>query len=116
MADIDKTKQALLTLINVAEQFDIALLDGKLSLSEVVTVVVSAIPGASAIWENRIELVAELKDLDSDELAEVNQFVATELDLSNELAEKKVEKVIAALIALIDMVSALREKPEEVVE
>ena len=94
MADIDKTKQALLVVINAAEQVDLALVDGSLSLAEGISIAVSAIPGAASIWENRVELVEELKELDSSELEEIKGFVATELDLANELAEKKVEKKV----------------------
>ena len=110
--DVDKLKKALVVAIELAEGVDEALEDGQFSLSEGIAIAVGTIPGGASLWENRVEIVEEIKDLDSAELAEINAYVAAELDLANDLTEKKVEKVIAALIAVVDMVAALREQDE----
>lgn len=106
--DIDKTKKALVVLINVAEGVDGALADGQLSLSEGISIVVGNIPGAAEVWSNRAELVEELKDLDSAEVAELEAFVAQELDLNNDATELVVEKAVSWVVSTAELGLAIK--------
>jgi len=116
MQDTDKLKNAIKTIIDLVEGVDEALEDGKLSLAEGISIAVSAVPDGAAVWASRAELVEEVQDLDDDELIDLENFIATEFDIRNDLAEEVVEAAIdfaVSGVGLVLAVKALRGAKEE---
>ena len=113
LEDTDKLKNALKTVINVVEGVDEALEDGKLSLAEGISIAVSAVPSGAEVWASRAELVEEVKDLDDDEIIDLENFIAAEFDIRNDKAEKVVEKAIGALVSIGELAFAVKDLKEE---
>ena len=108
MADTEKLRSALKTVIDIVEGVDDALEDGKLSLAEVLSIGVAAVPGGAAVWASRAELLEEVKDLDDDELIDLENFIATEFDIRNDQAEAVVEAAISFAISGVELAVAVK--------
>jgi len=113
MADTDKIKKALKAVIDITEGIDEAYEDGQLSLAEALSIGVSAVPEGVAIWTSRQELIEEIKDLDEDEIADLESYVAVEFDIRNDKAEKVVEKALSFVVAGVELALAAKALKKE---
>lgn len=113
---IDVTTKVIIFGIKLGEGIEKRLADdGKISLIEGVTLL-PVLKDAPGIVRSRKTLVAELKDLSSIELKQIQDLVAEELDLKADKIEVVVEKginVIVAVRELIDAIQDLRKEEEE---
>lgn len=93
---MENLKKALGKIFNTAGVVDRALEDKKIKGMEWVGIGASAI---AWVWIFRnFDLIAEdLKSLQEDQLPELNEWVATNFDLRNDVAEGIVEEAIAML-------------------
>lgn len=113
---IDVTTKVIIFGIKLGEGIEKRLADdGKISVWEGITLVpiLKDVPG---IVSTRKTLVAELKDLSSVELKQIQDLIAEELDLEADKIEVVVDKGINVVIAvreLIDAISDLRKEEEK---
>jgi len=97
---IEKIKNALSVVIETAEKVDQALADdGKISLFEGVGIAIKAVKFIGVVKDAE-ELQTEFMDMDDDEKQELINYVADELELTNEETEEKIEAIFSALITL----------------
>jgi len=106
---MENLKDALATVINIAEKTDAALEDGKITISEGVTLAFSAI-GLIKVVKNITPILDEYKALTDDQKAELSEWFAFEFDLQNDNVEAIVEMVFTALLNLGDVFDALLTK------
>ena len=107
--DTDKLKNALKTVIDIVEGVDEALEDGKLSLAEALSIGVAAVPAGAAVWTSRAELLEELRDLEDDEMIDLENFIATEFDIRNDAAERVVEAAISFVVGGVELGLAVKD-------
>lgn len=89
---VDKIKAALLVLIHIGMDVEDNLADdGKITWPEVGEMAMSNALDIFSVVKNAGELVAQLKDWDPVERAEVLAYVVEEFDLDNDKAEKVIE-------------------------
>ena len=96
---MENLKQALTTLINVAEKTDDALIDGKISIVEGVSIAMSAI-GLIKVIKNIKPLFEEYQILTDEELSQLSIWFAQEFDMQNENTEQIIEMIFAAILSL----------------
>ena len=95
-------KKALSVGLNLAKGINIALADdNKISFWETVGLVGKTFPLAEVI-NNRKALVAELRDLDETEKADLANWVKTQYDIPADKVENTVHKAIALFIQMLD--------------
>ena len=71
------------------------------------------------LWDDRVAVVNQAKDIDAAEKVEINAFVAAELDLKNDKVEAIIEKTIEAILettGVIDKIVELRNLIQEAKE
>jgi len=119
MYGIKETKELVKFGIDMAESFDKALGDGSFSLEDL-SFFFNAFISASAAFENIGQVPTELKDLSAEEMAELKEYVNTEFDIANDKLEAVIEKAIAVVIGIYELISlfkgGFRESDEPVVE
>jgi len=96
---MENLKQALTTLINVAEKTDDALIDGKISIVEGVSIAMSAI-GLIKVIKNIKPLFEEYQILTDEELSQLSIWFAQEFDMQNENTEQIIEMIFNAILSL----------------
>lgn len=101
---IDRIKFALGFLINYSESLIKKLEDKKLTWSERVGLIIDLTP-LMEIVKNRLELVEQLKDLDTDEFNELKNFAVVEFNINNEIAEKRVKKCLNVLSSIFELIT-----------
>lgn len=110
---IDVTTKVILFGIKLGEGIEKRLADdGKISVWEGITLVpiLKDVPG---IIRDRITLVAELKDLSSIELKQIEDLVAEELKIGKEKIKVVVLKGINVVIAVRELIDAIQELRED---
>lgn len=107
MLGIESLKTVAKFGIELGEKAADALADGKVSATEAFGFLptLMAIPG---ILAQKDDVVAEFKDLTSEERSELNAFIAAEFDIANDALESKIEKGLSAVVAILDLVSAFQ--------
>ena len=97
---MEKLKTALSTVMNVTEKTDSALADdGKISISEGVSIAMSAIGLVKVVKDAKL-IKEEFLALSTDERTGLIAWFATEFDLVNDNVEEIVESVFSALVQL----------------
>ncbi len=96
---MEKLKNALQTVINVAEITTEALDDGKISVIEGVNIAFAAV-GFVGVIKTIPEIVAEYKALSDDQKTELVDWFAEEFDIDNDNVEEIIETVFEALLNL----------------
>lgn len=86
-----------------------ALEDGKLSWDEY-PVLLGDLMGAGNVVATGKDFMNEVKDLDSDEAAELRDFVKKNFDIADDLIEEKIEAVVTWVAATYDMILVLKKK------
>ena len=106
---IEVTSKVILFGIKLTEGIEKRLSDdGKISLLEGITLlpVLKDVPG---IISDRATLVAELKDLSTDELIQLRELISEELDIEGDKLEEIVDKGIAVVIAIKELLDAIKK-------
>ena len=101
-------KDALKTVINVAEKTDEALEDGKISVSEGIGITFSAL-GLIKIVKNIKSLVQKYKDLTEEARTELADWFEEEFDIANDNVEAIVEDVFESLLKLGSVFDRLKK-------
>ena len=99
---MEDLKKALGTIINVAEKSELAMQDGKISISEGVGIAMSSI-GFIGIVKNAKDLFNEYTALSEEEKVELYDWFELEYDLVNDDIENVVEGVFSILLNLNDL-------------
>lgn len=107
MLGIENLKVVAKFGITLGEDVAKVLADGKITALEGLGLLPDLM-GISGILENKDAIVSEFKDLTSEERAELNTYIAGEFDIANDVLELKIEKSIAAAVAVLDLVSAFK--------
>lgn len=108
----DKLKVVVKGMIGLGEAFDKSLADdGKLTIGDAGNFL-PVIMDLGPILSASSEAIAQAKDLDLTEAAEMDKFVAEELQLSNVKTEAIIEKSLNALVAIYALVAVV--KPAQV--
>lgn len=107
MAGIEHLKQAALVGINFGKQIETAA-EGGFKLIDLLGFVdeFTAIPGIVA---NKDNIVAEFKDLDAAERAELVTYVEQNLDLKNDRLEEIIEASLQAILAILTLVEKFKK-------
>jgi hypothetical protein len=108
---IEKLKVAAKLLISFGQKIESTSKDG-FQIVELFSFLgeLSQIP---AIFADKDEIVAEFKDLDATERAELVAYIETELTLENKKVEAIIEKSLGVLISILQLVDSLKTAPAE---
>lgn len=111
---IDKVQDAVDVLAEVVLETIAAVKDEDgLTLTEGISIALSAVPQFADVWANKDELFAQLKDISLDELITLINSVIEKLELENEELEAVIKKGLLLVIAGADFglaVKALKDK------
>lgn len=104
---IKELSEALVFAISMGEALEMALADKKLGLEDLGLLVVPFTKAPDAV-DGFGKIGAEIKDLDATEMAEIKQLVKTQLNLSNDKLEAKIEAGVDFLGAVYSLVAAIK--------
>lgn len=105
---IENLKKVVKFGATLGEDVATVLEDGKITVVEALSLLPDLV-GISGILESKEAIKAEFEDLTSEEMQELNDFVAAEFDITDDSLELKVEKAIAAALAILDLVGAFKK-------
>lgn len=110
---IDKVQDAVNAVADLVLNVIEAVKDEDgLTLAEGLAIGLEAVPEFAEVWENRVELLAQLKDVNLDELITLINGVIEKLELENEKLEAVIKKGLLLVVAGADFglaVKALKE-------
>jgi len=106
---IENLKQVVKFGVTLGEDVATVLADKKISIVEALSLLPDLI-GISGILENKDEIKAEFADLTPEEMQELNDYIAVEFDITDDSLEAKIEKAIAAALAVLDLVNAFKKQ------
>lgn len=110
---IDKVQDAVDAVADlVLNVIDAVKDDDGLTLTEGIAIALESVPEFADVWENRVELLAQLKDVDLDELIELINGVIDKLELENEKLEAVIKKGLLLVVAGADFGIAVKELKE----
>ncbi|MCK4821512.1 hypothetical protein KA005_37445 [bacterium] len=110
---IEKLQEFVFNLADLGMDLDRSLEDGKISISEGLSMAIENIPDFVEDWRDRKEILAQWKDADSAEKENLKTALADHLDIRNDKAENLIEKLFALSMALDDVVDAFRDLKKE---
>lgn len=111
---IDKIEQARDAVADVVLNLIEAIKDDDgLTLAEGLTIAVQAVPEFAEVWNSRVELLAQIKDVSLDELIVLVNGLIEKLELENEELEVVLKKGLTLVIAGADFGIALRDLRKE---
>ena len=102
---LEKTKEAIIDLINTGEELEEILDDGRISVREGFGLVDDGIKIAKII-KNIPEISTEIKQATAADLAALPGLVDDELDLDNDNLEEMIELAFRAIINIVAMFDA----------
>lgn len=105
---IENLKKVAKFGIDLGEKTASVFEDGKVSTMEAFGFlpVLMDIPG---IIEKKDDIIAEFKDLSTEERTELNAFIQAEFDIADDALETKIEKGLTAVVAILDLMSAFQK-------
>ena len=108
MLGIEHLKTVAKFGIDLGEKTASILEDGKVSAMEALGYlpVLLSVPG---IIEHKDDIVNEFKDLSDAERTELNLYIQEDFDIADDDLEVKIEKSLAAAVAILDLVSAFKK-------
>ena len=119
MPGIENVKDICLTLVYVALKIEAATDEdspkGKkfALLQEGLPIIVFLIPKAISYASDAAEIKDEFMDLTGEELDELKDYIAVELDLENDKIEALIEAGLDFLGAVYDMIQAVKDLKED---
>ena len=101
---VDKVKEASLILVEFGMKLEEALAEDspkgkKISLSEAISLGIFVAPKAISLAGDAEKLKNQIGDMSPEEIEEVSDYVAVELDLSNDEAEALIEAGVEWAVA-----------------
>lgn len=96
MAGIERLKKLIVTAVKFVEWLFKSLADHKVDITEWFGLL-GLVPGTFETIAHAPELVAEAKDLDADEIAQLKQTFVETFDLDNEPLESDIEEITDGL-------------------
>ncbi len=107
MQGIEKLSKVFTGVIKLGMALEDKLNDGKLTWIERLELIkeLKFVPDAIV---NYREIINEFKDLDFDEIEELNDLIATELDLDNDKVEEVIENSLEVLTTLSKLTQSLK--------
>lgn len=108
---MEALKPVVKTLADLGEKISTALADGKLSTSEMFTLLLALTP-VSDIIQNKDAIAQAWKDRTPEGLAELSTYAKDELNLDNADLEAKIEAVIDLALAGANVISLFQKKAE----
>ncbi len=104
---IENLKNAAKEIIEIGMTVAKATEDGKINFAEGVAIAWEAkdLVGVAKKWD---EIKQEYRDLDSDEMEELKDYVENELDIANDKVEVVIEKSFGLLVAINELVIAIK--------
>lgn len=99
MIGIDVLKSDLVAVAKIINKVDAALVDKKITLAEWAGLAVET-PKLFKIAKSYTQAKEELKDLSATELKELADVFVAEFNLTNDIAEEKVEQIITVIAAI----------------
>lgn len=108
MQDTEKIKEALATVLAVAQSIQNAMQDKKISFVETLGIAAKAFPIVQVI-RNADKLIQELKDLDTQERAQLATWLNGQYNIPNERAEETVKLCIDMILHIVSFSFALSE-------
>lgn len=100
---IDQLKKAVKFGTDIGNHFATSLEDKKLTLAEGLGFATPLFQ-LPDLYNNRQEILAQAKDVDSAEGVELRTYVRDELKIPNELVEKTIDSGINAFLAIVELV------------
>lgn len=107
MQGIEKLSKVITGVIKLGMTLEDKLNDGKLTWVERFELIKELKFVPDAIINYR-ELVSEFRDLDFDEIEQLNDLIASELDLDNDRVEEVIENAIEVLTTLSKLTKSLK--------
>lgn len=104
---IEKLQRFVFNLADLGMDLDRSLEDGKISISEGLSMAIENIPDFVEDWRDRKEILAQWRDADSIEKENLKIALAKHLDIRNDKAENLIEKLFALAMALDDVIDAI---------
>ncbi len=104
---MEKLKNALMVIINIAEKTDTALDDGHVTIAEGIGIAMSAI-GLIKVVKNFDEIKSEFAALTPAQKTDLEKWFADEFQLNEKQAEKIIEEVFDALLGLNGVISHIK--------
>lgn len=111
MVGIDVLKENVVDIALIIKKVDLALEDDKISFSEAIGLAMQ-LPKLFRIIKSYNDAVEELKDLDEEEVIELNEHFAKEFDLRNDKAEEMVEQILGVIVVIAASFLKSKELPE----
>lgn len=107
---IETLKKASLLGIQLGKAVETSVKDG-FTLADLSNFILplSQLP---ALLQDKALMVAEFKDLDATERQELLDYVSANLDLENDKLEATIEKGLAVIVSVLDLVTHLKAEPE----
>jgi hypothetical protein len=112
MAGITETKEMVGFILALGNALAESMEDDKLDLADVLKFL-PALKTASVAMEGSGKIMAELKDLDEAEVAELNQYVAANFDIADDEREAAIENGVAAAMLLAQVILSFGKKGED---
>jgi hypothetical protein len=107
---IDKVQGAVDIIVEVVLETIAAVKDEDgLTLTEGISIALSAVPEFADVWKTKDELVAQLKDLSLEELIQLINGVIEQLQLGNEKLEAVIKKGLLLVVAGADFGLAVKD-------
>jgi hypothetical protein len=104
---IEKLKEALGIVIDIATITDKSLEDKKLSTLEKISIGIKALKLVTVI-KNIKPIIAEYKDLDEAEKAEIIAYFKEKFDLRNDIIEDVIEKIFETLLSFNEIFDSIK--------
>ena len=93
---IDLVEKLIKTVVDLAEEVQADLKDGKMQLSEVIGLFDNSVDFVQ-LYKQRTDLLAQLKDIDSAERQQLFEYLKSEYQAPSDHAEKIVDMIIDIL-------------------
>ena len=110
---IEKLQRFVFNLADLGMDVDRSLEDGKISISEGLSMAIENIPDFVEDWRDRKEILAQWRDADSVEKENLKKALAEHFDISNDKAENLIEKLFAFAMSLDDVIDAFGDLKKE---
>lgn len=96
---INETKEVLAFAFSLHKAYELAQVDGKIDLFDANLLIDPVMKLVPAIKDVKL-VIAEFKDMDSAERAELDQWIKDNYDIADDELEAKIEKGFSVVLAL----------------
>ncbi len=108
---IKELKEMVGFVVSIAEAVVGSLEDGKISFRDMFRLF-GALKKAGPAIKGMGEMRLEIKDLSQAEKQELQDYVATEFDIENDILEGYIEQAMQAALLILDLISPMLKKKQ----